>query len=114
MRMQRTSRPQECSRRKSKANAHQSLGTPPGVSGSMIYRCPSESEVGLDGKGELANENLLESGDVVLFIEDKHSFLVIREINRTKGYGTILIRNQDSAAGDASYALVAVGEYLDV
>lgn len=80
----------------------------------MIYRCPSESEVGLDGKSELVDENLLESGDVVLLVEDKHSFLVIHGIDRTEGYRAVLVRDQDSVAGDAGSALVAVRECLDV
>ena len=59
------------------------------MSGRVLYRYPSESEVGLDGKSELVDENLLESGDVVLLVEDKHSFLVIHGIDRTEGiFGT--------------------------
>ena len=84
------------------------------MSGRVLYRYPSESEVGLDGKSELVDENLLESGDVVLLVEDKHSFLVIHGIDRTEGYRAVLVRDQDSVAGDAGSALVAVRECLDV
>ena len=67
-----------------------------GLSGSILFRCHAESEVGLHGKGKLIDENLLESGNIVLLVEDKHSL------------------NQNCIAGDAGSALVAVGEWLDV
>jgi len=68
----------------------------------------------LHGKGKLIDENLLESGNIVLLVEDKHSLLVVHRVNRTEGYRAVLVRNQDGIAGDAGSALVAVGEWMDV
>jgi hypothetical protein len=65
-------------------------------------------------KGKLVDENLLESGNIVLLVEDKHSLLVVHRVNRTEGYRAVLVRNQNCIAGDAGSALVAVGEWLDV
>ena len=76
--------------------------------------CVKESEVGLYCKGKLVDKNLLESGNIVLLVEDKHSLLVVHRVNRTEGYRAVLVRNQNCIAGDAGSALVAVGEWLDV
>ena len=40
-----------------------------------LYRCLTKSEIGLYCEGELVDEDLLESGYVVLLIEDEHGFL---------------------------------------
>ena len=68
----------------------------------------AQSEISPNGKGELFNEDLLESGDIVLLVEDEHGFFVIHGVNCTEGNRAIIVRNQDGIAGNACSPFVAV------
>ena len=59
-------------------------------------------------KVKLVDEYLLEGIQVVLLIEDEHRLLVVDGVNRTETQRTVAVGYQNSVAGDASRALVAV------
>ena len=63
-------------------------------------------------KQELVDEDFLECGDVVLFVEHKHGFLVVDGVDRAEGYGAIAVGNKDGIACYACRPFVAVGECL--
>lgn len=54
------------------------LKTPQHPPNTHLYRL-LDLEIGLDGKAELIDENLLEGWDVVLFVEQQHSLFVAKE-----------------------------------
>ena len=72
------------------------------------------SEIRLYRKDELVDKDLLESRDIVLLIEDKHSLLVVYGVHGPEGDRTVPIGDENSIAGDTGCALVAIGERLDV
>ena len=51
---------------------------------------------------------------IVLFIEDEHRFLIVDGTHRAKTQGTVPISNQNGIACDASCALIAIGECLNI
>jgi hypothetical protein len=66
------------------------------------------------GKVKLVDENLLEGIQIVLLIEDEHCLLIVYGVNRPKTQWTVAVGNQNGITGDASRALIAVRERLDI
>ena len=71
-------------------------------------------EVLFDGKLVLLDKNLLERIQVILFIKYQHRFLIVDGTHRAKTQGTVPISNQNGIACDASCALIAIGECLNI
>ena len=73
-----------------------------------------ELEILLYGKLKLFDEDLFESADVVLFVEDEHGFFVVNGIYRTETQRAIAVGNQYGITGNTGCAFVAVSECLDI
>ena len=71
-------------------------------------------EICFDCKQELIDEYLLECGDIVLFVEHEHCFLVVNGIDRTERDGAIAICYKDGIACYACCSFVAIGECLNI
>lgn len=71
-------------------------------------------EISLNSEGKLVNEDFLESGNIILLVENKHGLLVIHGIHRTEGNRAVAVGYEDSVAGNACGALVSIGKSLYV
>ena len=78
-----------------------------------LYEAQIEpSEIRLNSKPELLDKNLLECRNVVLLIEQKHSFFVINAIHRPERDGAVTIGDKHGIACDAGHPFVAIVERL--
>ena len=71
-------------------------------------------EVFLHSKVKLLNENLFESIQIILLVENEHCLLVVDGVNRAETQRAVAISYQDSIAGDTSCTLVSIGKSLDI
>ena len=65
-------------------------------------------------KLKLVDEDLLEGINAILFVEDKHCFLVVDGIYRAETQRAIAVGDQDGVTRNASRAFVAIRECLDI
>ena len=71
-------------------------------------------KVCLNSKAELFDENLFESRNVILFVEQQHRFFIVDTVNRAERYRAVPVGYQDGVAGDACNAFVAIVECLNI
>jgi hypothetical protein len=71
-------------------------------------------EVFPHSKVKLVNENLFESIQIILLVEDEHCLLVVDGVNRAETQRAVAIGYQDGITGDASRTLVSIGKSLDI